>query len=387
MITREIIRELADFQSPNGDAITFYYQPDPPPDKSHRHEALQIKDIVKEAMKRAERSGKNGTVRSDLERILDLSERLHGNSGKAKAVFACASQGFWREYDLPPQLETTQVQINGRFHVSPLASLEHALEKSCVCLLDRSKARFFEVQMNNIVERESYFAEVPRRGRSDGYAGFDAGHAERRVDHEAQNHYKRVAEHLMERYGGGQCEHIVIGCRAEAWPDIERQLHPYIKQRLAGHFVIDPATASIEDVRQHDAKILREHREKRLQHLLAETLDEARANNYGALGLKRVLRAMEQGEIQVLLLGDEFHAEGAECTNCGHLDMRMVGNCALCGQQTREVGDIRDALVGRALRARLEVVHVPSTPEFQRSGSIGALLRFRADRSVGEKLA
>ena len=29
MITRELIRELAEFQSPQGDAITFYYQPTP----------------------------------------------------------------------------------------------------------------------------------------------------------------------------------------------------------------------------------------------------------------------------------------------------------------------------------------------------------------------
>src|SRR4051812_26427509 len=225
MITRELIRELADFEAPQGDAITFYYQPETPQDQSHRQETIHIKDVVKDAMKRAERSGKNGTVRGDLERILEMSERLHGNSGKAKAVFACASKGFWREYDLPPGLGTTELQVNGRFHVSPLASLEHVMEKSCVCLLDRSKARFFEIQMDEVVERENFFAEVPRRGRSDGYAGFDAGHAERRVDHEAQNHYKHVAEHLLERYGNGQCEHIAIGCRDEAWPDIQRQLH------------------------------------------------------------------------------------------------------------------------------------------------------------------
>jgi peptide chain release factor subunit 1 len=387
MITREILRELADFQSPNGDAITFYYQPDTPQDKSHRHEVIQIKDIVKEAMRKAERTGKNGTVRSDLERIQEMSDRLHGNNGKAKAVFACASKGYWREVDLPARLPDTQLLMNSRFHVSPLAHLEDAMNKVCVCLLDRSKVRVMEMEMDEITEQESWVDELPRRVKSDGFAGFDAGHAERKVDNEAQNHYKRVADRLLDKYGNGGCEQIVIGGREEAWLGIERHLHPYVRQRVIGHFVMDPATATSADIREQVDNVVREHREKKSQQLLGEILDEARANNYGALGLKRVLRSLEQGEVQTLLIGQGFESAGSECTNCGHLDIRMVGNCAVCGQQSREVEDICDALVGRALRSGVDVVHIPANPEFQKAGNIGALLRFRAERSIGERLA
>ena len=41
MITRDDIRELANFQSAEGCAITFYYQPSTPLNKSHREEATQ----------------------------------------------------------------------------------------------------------------------------------------------------------------------------------------------------------------------------------------------------------------------------------------------------------------------------------------------------------
>ena len=91
-------------------------------------------------MHRAERSGKNGTVKGDLQRILELSDRLHGNSGKAKAVFACGSKGYWREVDLPARLGNTRLHMNSKFNVSPLAGLTDALGKVCVCLVDRSKA-------------------------------------------------------------------------------------------------------------------------------------------------------------------------------------------------------------------------------------------------------
>ena len=387
MITREMIRELAEFQSTHADAITFYYQPNTPQDKSHRHETIEIKDIVKDAMRRAERAGKNGSVKGDLERILALSDGLHGNSGRAKAVFACGSQGFWREVDLPPRLGNTRLQMNSKFNVSPLAGLTDALERVCICLVDRSKARFLVLHMDELTEQEGFVDDLPRRGRSDGFAGFDGGHAERRVDNEAMNHFKRVGERLLEKYGNGGCAKLLIGCRDDAWAGIEHHLHPYVKQRLIGHFLVDPATASLDEVRSNADRMLAEHAARLRQTLLSEVLDEARANNNGAIGLKRTLRSLEQGEVQTLLIGEGFSAEGVECTNCGHLDMRMVENCAVCGQKTREVHDFDDLLMARALRLGVELIQIPANAEFQKAGNIGALLRFRAERSVGEKLA
>jgi peptide subunit release factor 1 (eRF1) len=387
MITRDMIRELADFHSPLGDAITFYYQPGTPQDKSHRHEAIEIKDIVKDAMKRAERAGKNGGVKGDLQRILEMSEQLHGNSGRAKAVFACGSQKFWREVDLPARIGTTRLRVNSKFNVSPLAKLNDALEKVCVCLVDSEKARFLELHMDQMTEQESFVDELPPHGRSNGFAGYDAGHAERKLENEASKHFKRVGDRLIAKYGNGSWERILIGCRQEAWPGIGRQLHPYVKQRLVGHFVIDPASATTDEVRTEVERMLAEHRRKEREELLNEVIDEARANNHGAIGLKRTLRSLERGEVQTLLIGEGLSTEGVECTNCGHLDIRMVGKCAVCGQSTREVENFTDALMARALRAGVEVIQIPANPEFQKAGNIGALLRFRAERSMGELLA
>jgi peptide subunit release factor 1 (eRF1) len=160
-----------------------------------------------------------------------------------------------------------------------------------------------------------------------------------------------------------------------------------VKQRLVGHFAIDPANATADEVRTEAGRILEEHRASERAELLNEVLDEARANNNGSIGLKRTLRSLEQGEVQTLLISDGLTAEGVECTNCGHLDIRMVENCAVCGQKTREVDNFTDALMARALCAGVEVIRIPANPEFQKAGNIGALLRFRAERSIGERLA
>ena len=387
MITRETLREIAAFQSPVHDAVTFYFQPAVPQDKSHRQEAILVKDLVRNAILAAEKEGKNGDLRTTLNRILALSEHLHGNQGKAKAVFACGSQNYWREFDLPSHLPSTRLIVNQRFHVTPVTGLNDAMGKVSVALIDRTKARLFELQMNEIREVADLINEVTRRGRSDGFLGFDAGHVERRVDNEIAAHYRRVGERLMELYGNGQAEYLVLGCHDEARNDIERELHPYLHQRLIGHFVAEPAVVSPDEVRQNAKRLIAEHRARTRQEIVGEVLDEAKADNRGALGLRRVLRALQMGEIQTLLVERSFRASGTECTNCGYLDMAHAKVCAVCSHPMRQIDDLADAIIGRGLSAGADVIYVPENADLQRHGNIAALLRFRAERSMGQRMA
>ena len=156
MITREDIRELAQFHT-NGDedsALSFYFEPRTPQNKSHREETILAKDLVRKALREAEKNGKNGSTRADLNRILELAENLHGNQARARAVFACGSRKFWREFDLPPQLPGTQLFVNRQFHLKPLALLLGAQPRLWVALVDRQRARFFDLRLDELKERE-----------------------------------------------------------------------------------------------------------------------------------------------------------------------------------------------------------------------------------------
>jgi hypothetical protein len=74
MITREEIRQLAQFESPTGCAISFYFQPQTPQNKSHREEAILIKDLVRDVLRKAERNGNDAAMRQDLEKVLEIAE-------------------------------------------------------------------------------------------------------------------------------------------------------------------------------------------------------------------------------------------------------------------------------------------------------------------------
>src|ERR1700724_1669714 len=138
-ITREEIRELAEFQDQGGCALSFYFQPSVPRNKAHKEETILAKDLAREALRRLESKGKPDCTRADLDRIARLTGDFRSNGVHAKAIFACAAQGFWREYDLPAQLTATQLFMDRNFHLKPLVQMLKGLPRLCFVVLDRHR--------------------------------------------------------------------------------------------------------------------------------------------------------------------------------------------------------------------------------------------------------
>src|SRR5258708_2597099 len=285
MITREQIHELAKFEDEGACALSFYFQPTAPRNKAHKEEAILTKDLAREALRQLESRSSQGksknkskdkceSARADLDRIMRLSQELRGNGAHAKAVFACARQGFWREYDLPAHLSGTQLVVDRHFHLKPLAQLLGALPSLGIVLVDRHRARLFDLRLGELTEREGFSHPLTRRG-----------------------------------------------------------------------------------------------------------LSQARSSGRGVTGLRRVLRSLESGEVQTLLVGQSYHSQAVECAGCGHLDAHLVSFCPVCGRETRAVVDVAEAILPRVISHNIELFYVDDDAEFDKVGNIAALLRFRSEQN------
>ena len=399
MITREQIHELAQFEDEGACALSFYFQPTTPRNKAHKGEAILTKDLAREALRQLESRGsepkgksknrskdKCESARADLDRIVRLSQELRGNGAHAKAVFACARQGFWREYDLPAHLSGTQLVVDRHFHLKPLAQLLGTLPSLGIVLVDRHRARLFDLRLGELTEREGFSHPLTRRGRSDGFAGYDGGHAERRVADEARQHFKFVADFLKDALDKRMFEHWILGCQDTHWPQFAAQLHPYASQKLLGRFTAEVAHVSRDEIRSHGERLFADSQKKRCAEAVRETLSQARSSGRGVTGLRRVLRSLESGEVQTLLVGQSYHSQAVECAGCGHLDAHLVSFCPVCGRETREVVDVAEAILPRVISHNIELFYVDDDAEFDKVGNIAALLRFRSEQNVNSNV-
>ena len=378
-ITREQIRELAEFRDEKSCALSFYFQPATPRNKAHKEDMILIKDLAREALRGLESRGRKECARADIDRILRLSAELRSNGTHGKAVFACAAQNLWREYDVPANLPGTQLFVDRHFHLKPIAHLLGAFPLLDVVLVDRHRARIFDLRLGELTEREDLFHPLSRRGRSDGFAGYDGGHAQRRVEDEARQHFKNVAEALKTLLEKGVFEKWILACQDAQLSLLEPQLHSYVKQALIGRFHADVGHIGKEEIRAHAQQILEQWQNDRRRELIEQALSQARSNGRGVTGLRRVLRSLELGEVQTLLLGENLQGHAVECPGCGHIDAHLVSSCPVCGRSTQEIVDVGEAILPWVIRRDVETFYVKDDPEFDKVGNIAALLRFRSE--------
>jgi len=156
---------------------------------------------------------------------------------------------------------------------------------------------------------------------------------------------------------------------------------------LIGRFSADLRSLSDDEAKSQAEGVIRQSLDQHQQRLIREALDGARSNGRGATGLRRVLRAVELGEVESIIMTPEYSARAVECSHCGHLDSHMVSYCPACGRKTRELTDVCEALVPNAIRNNIGLVLVPPQEEFDRVGNIAATLRFRSDQNTNDLLA
>src|SRR5580693_5286972 len=71
-ITREQIRELAEFQDAKSCAVSFYFQPSTPRNKAHKEDTILIKDLAREALRTLE-SKLDGKEKKDSARTISTA--------------------------------------------------------------------------------------------------------------------------------------------------------------------------------------------------------------------------------------------------------------------------------------------------------------------------
>jgi peptide chain release factor subunit 1 len=196
-----------------------------------------------------------------------------------------------------------------------------------------------------------------------------------------------VAERLRVDLERGLWERLIIGCQDSNWKDLESHLHPYVKQRLIGRFSADVASVGEEEIRNHSNALLKKWIADRGRSKAEEAINYAKADGRGVTGLRRVLQALETGEVQTLFVGENYSARAVECPHCGHLDAHMVPACVACGNRTRELEDVSDAIISMAIRRDIELFYLKEHTELDRAGNIAALLRFRADQNRTGQIA
>lgn len=370
-INESRIRDLAGFKGEDAPVTSVYLDVDGRRRIRARDVELALERMIRPIRERQQQDGQS-SVCADLDRIeAHVKAGLDRSRVRGVAMFACSAHDFWEVVELAVPVHDRLV-INHTPYVRELEAVVARHERFAALVVDRQQARLFAFQQGEMEPKGAHVDHLPRHDDDGGQFGKDqvAGHAEAA----AQRHLKHAAGAAFALFQEEPFDHIVLCGPDEVTAEIERDLHAYLRERLAArvslavHATDDEVRQAIEDV---EAGVERA-RETAIVDRLRQAVGSGTA---GAGGLDAVLEALVARRVETLVVSEGFEAPGWRCPSCAWVGT-LGRRCPLCSTDMDQVDDVVEEAVEEALGQACKVAVCQDNADLDVMGRIGALLRY-----------
>jgi peptide subunit release factor 1 (eRF1) len=190
-----------------------------------------------------------------------------------------------------------------------------------------------------------------------------------------RNHLKRAADATLDFFKQERFDRIAIGITDELWPELEKVLHPYLRERLEGRFAVD-INSTADEILTKVTLIEDAHRSEDQKLMLESLGPELDAGKVFVGGLDDVLQMLNQRRVDLLLVEEGYHEAGKHCPVCNTLEFGEEV-CPTCGHAVDQVTDVVEAAMELAVRQDALVKTIPlGHPAMTQAGHVAARLRY-----------
>jgi len=377
MISREVLSELIDFDPEQYLTTTLYLRIEKTPQLSH---TIELKDLLK--MRRKELEAQKlfvkvkKSVESDFKKIQEYVNLKFSREGVSTlAIFSCSARKFWKVVTLHVPVRSELI-LNSRPHYRALSLVLDQYKRFLFILIERAKARLFEIYAGEILERTDILDDVPAKVKEGGYGGYEERRIERHIEDHVRRHFKHVAEAAYDFFKKYANDYLILGGSEPNTSEFRQYLHSTLAEKVVA-VLHEDINASPKDVLEKTMKIEKEMRQREESQLVNRLFNEVNSGGLGIVGLDSTLRALQRGQVNQLLVQEGFWREGYQCVSCMSLHTKN-NSCDFCGAATDNIPDIVAEAVQDALQQGCQVkfISLPGS-QLAAAGNIGAVLRFK----------
>jgi peptide subunit release factor 1 (eRF1) len=370
-ISESRIRELAGFKGEDAPVTSVYLDVDGRRRIRARDVELALERMVRPVRERRHQDGET-SVCADLTAVEDFVRAgIDRSRIRGLAVFACSAHDFWEVVELAVPVRDRLV-VNHTPYVRELEAVVARHERFAVLLADRQRARLFLFQQGELLEKQEQVDFLPRHDDDGGQLNKDqvAGHTAAA----AQRHLRSAASAAFAFFQDQGFDHLVLGGPDEITAEVERELHAYLRERIAAR--VHLAVAATDDEIGLAVENVEAEVERAREAAVVDRLRQAvGAGTAGVAGLEPVLGALVARRVETLLVSEGFEAPGWRCGGCAWVGT-LGRRCPVCGDEMDQVDDVVEEAVEDALTQACKVAVCRDNADLDVMGRVGALLRY-----------
>lgn len=366
----DLIRRLASFKSRDVPVVSLYLDLDGRRWPRYAECEARAERLIRDAIDHIGSNSHAGAL-DDLQKVRRaVKSKFDRSRTRGLAIFACGSK-LWDVLELPIPVKD-QLVVDETPHVRQLETVVASNRAFGVLLADRQRARFFRFEQGELIDSTERFDELPRH--DDDAGDRDRKHDKRHVEAAASQHLRIAASVAFEAWKDEPFDHLVIGAPDDIATQLERELHSYLRDRIAARLPIAPG-ASEAEIRAAALAVEEVIEREKEAAAVAKVRSAAASGRGGALGLEDVLSALAERRAESLVLSEGYEAPGFRCGSCGALAAKGP-TCSVCATRMDKVADVVALAVADALLQGCHVEMCVDNADLDVAGRIGALLRF-----------
>jgi peptide subunit release factor 1 (eRF1) len=183
-----------------------------------------------------------------------------------------------------------------------------------------------------------------------------------------------ITQQLAALLAQGSWQGIVLAGPTRSLSDQMRFLSANLRDRVLGVVRMNPTAVTEGEVRAAALRARAEWERRQEQAAIGE-LEEAIGEGWGVKGARSTLRALNRGQVRVLLANANQTGYGFRCATSGRLALSKA-DCRGEGDPI-PVADLMDETLEEALRQHLQIIMIHDPECAALLDGLGALLRFR----------
>jgi len=350
-------------------------------DETERDFAMHFDSLSDQIKKEAQKySPKSKYLKTLIQQIQKKRESLldHFVENKAQTFCLFVSEDFDKLTKIPIRVKE-RVVVDSEFYTFPLLALLEQFERFAILVFGRQKARLYSYYLSQMRERETVFHNyvIPKFNAStSSWRCLREKTVNQKIDDTYHRHLKEVCRILFNNFRKYGFDKLLLASHQSQINSIKRHLHSYLVPRLIGEFIAD-ADDPVQIIKEKADITIAEYRENKEKIKVTELLN-SHAHNKAVLGIEPVLDALMAGKVRLLVLTEDFHAEGYACPEGHFSTITLPENrmCSICNKELKEQPFLEDQIIEEALAQRAEIFHIVRKKDMLADYKIGAFLRY-----------
>ena len=297
----------------------------------------------------------------DIEKIRDYVDTLDP-AINGLALFSSSGADLFEAIPLAAPVPDHRLYVSNSPHLYPLARLIDEYPRYAVLLADTQAARIFVFAVNAL-EQEQRIQGIKTKHHKKG------GMAQARYQRHAENyhlhHVREVTDTLARIVREEEIPSIVIAGDEVVVPLLREELPKDIAERVVDIVKVD-MHASLRTVLETTIATMQEKDAATDRERVDALLDAYRGNGLGVVGVDRVRRALEMGQVDELIITARPET----------IDTPGGSQSEPAAERTVEE-KTADELIAKARQTSASIRFIEDASLLQPVGGVGALLRFK----------